>query len=380
MSLRTRSVSTRSTSMMASSSSPRSRRSAASSGSCSSAQASRCSRISAAGSWATKSAEMSSSLGMSTRGPDAPNSSRRSGSAAASSKGRSARRELARPAQVVPHRADRVALGHPEVDRCLGVLPLGQLATALALALHQRGDVGVADRLEAEGGEQLQVQRHRRDPLVAAQHEGHPHEVVVDGVGEVVGRQREGLGRALQQHDVVAVVVGLDAAPDGVVEGHPARFVRGAEADRERQAGVERRRDPLGRRIAPDGPLAPVAEVDLGGLLALGDVGQLLLGREVGVGAAGLEQGPHVAAVDLGPLGLAVRAPRRVGRLGGLDAEVAERPGEVLVGARRRRGPGRCPRSARSSCRRCARPAPWPPSPCTRRRCGGSRWGSVRSG
>ena len=45
------------------------------------------------------------------------------------------------------------------------------------------------DSLKAEGIEQLVVQGHRGYPLFRADHEIHPHEVIIDRVREVVGRQ-----------------------------------------------------------------------------------------------------------------------------------------------------------------------------------------------
>ena len=90
------------------------------------------------------------------------------------------------------------------------------LAPAAAFLLHQQGDVRVPDPREAERVEQLQVQWHRGDPLLAADDQGDPHQVVVDGVREVVGRQPRLGVAALQDHRVVAVVVESQLAADHV--------------------------------------------------------------------------------------------------------------------------------------------------------------------
>ena len=103
---------------------------------------------------------MSSSLTRSTSGPATPHSREpdRLGQ-------RLRERHLGEPAvgqaaQVVQDGVGRVALLDVEVDAGLGVLALGELALAARDLLHQRRDVRVGGRLEAERLEQLQVQRH----------------------------------------------------------------------------------------------------------------------------------------------------------------------------------------------------------------------------
>ena len=118
----------------------------------------------------------------------------------------------------------------------------------------------VLRRLEAEGAEELQVERQARQPLVAAHHMGRAHEMVVDGVGEVVGRDAVGL-----EQDVVDVIFrdgqrALDQV--GVLKLILDR-AGGAEAQHPGLALRQRGLDVLNGTVAPEGELAVVAEVDL---------------------------------------------------------------------------------------------------------------------
>ena len=186
----------------------------------------------------------------------------------------------------------------------------------------------------AERGEQLLVQRHRADPLLAADDEGDPHEVVVDGVREVVGGQPRALVGRLEDHRVVAVGLVRELAPDGVGEADArARGgqVGGAEAHDVGITGRELGRDVLRCGVAPDRPRAVVAGGELGRLLAGGDVGELLLRREAGVGLPGAQELAHVGEVDLLARRLVVGpvVPEPVGFVGG-QVEVGEGARELL--------------------------------------------------
>ena len=188
--------------------------------------------------------------------------------------------------------------------------------------------------LEAEGVEQLEVERDRGDPLLAAQDQGDPHQVVVDRVREVVGRQPEFGVAALQDHRVVPVVVHGQLAADRVGEADPGSTdPRRAEPDHVRVAGGQ----PLGHLllggVAPDGPLAVVAGQGTRRPLLSGDLLEFLLGREARVGQAPAEQVTDVGQVDLRPRGLGVR-PVAAGLvvLVRRDGEVRERLRELLGG------------------------------------------------
>ena len=104
--------------------------------------------------------------------------------------------------QVLEDRLFRVALFHIVADRRLRVLPLGKLALVAVIEFHDGGDVRVLRSTEPAVLEQLQVDRHGGDPLIAADHVGRAHEVVVHTVGEVVGRDAVGLQKD-DVHDVL---------------------------------------------------------------------------------------------------------------------------------------------------------------------------------
>ena len=190
----------------------------------------------------------------------------------------------------------------------------------------------VPDSGEAEGVEQLQVQGHRGDPLLAADDQGDPHQVLVDGVREVVGRQPRFGVAALQDHRVVAVVVQGQLAADHVGEAHPRPGdARGTEPDHVGIPGGQPLGDLLFGGVAPDGPLAVVAGQGACRPLPGGDLLQVLLGREARVRLALAEQLADVGQVGVGPPGLGVR-PVVAGLvvLVGADGEVRERLGELL--------------------------------------------------
>ena len=165
--------------------------------------------------------------------------------------------------------------------------------------------------LEAERLEELQVQRHGRDPLLAADDEVDPHQVVVDGVREVVGRQaRAGVGR-LQDDHVVAVRLVLQLGRGWRRRSSCAPPAAGREPGSGRRTGVPSSSSASTCRSAASRQSAQPAVVagrDLGGLLPRGDVGELLLRREVDVRLALAQQLPRVGEVDLLALRLAVRA------------------------------------------------------------------------
>jgi hypothetical protein len=66
--------------------------------------------------------------------------------------------------------------------------------------------MGVGRVFPAEGGVKVDVQGRAADPLVGAQDVADLHEVVVDDIGQVIGRQAVGL----QQDGVGDLAVGHD--------------------------------------------------------------------------------------------------------------------------------------------------------------------------
>ena len=85
--------------------------------------------------------------------------------------------------------------------------------------------------MNPERVEQLQVQGHRGEPLVAADHGRDPHQVIIDGVREVVGRQPGRPITGLEDDRVVAVALDLTLAADRVDEPGRLGSVRGPEPD-----------------------------------------------------------------------------------------------------------------------------------------------------
>ncbi len=190
----------------------------------------------------------------------------------------------------------------------------------------------VPDAREAERVEQLQVQRHRGDPLLAADDQRDPHQVLIDGVREMVSRQpRFGIA-ALQDHRVVAVVVEGQLAADRVGETHPRPgHARRTEPDHVGIPGGQPLGDLLFGGIAPDGPRAVVPGQGACRPLPGGDLLQLLLGREARVRPTLAEQLADVGQVGIGAPGLRIRpvVPGLI-VLVGADGEVGERLGELL--------------------------------------------------
>ena len=219
--------------------------------------------------------------------------------ASASGSGISASLPVGQAAQVVLHRLGRVALLDVEADAGFRVPALGQLAAAAAVLLHQRGDVRVADPGEAERVEQLEVQRHRGDPLLAPDDQADPHQVVVDRVREMVRRQAQRLVAALQDDGVVAVVVGGDLAADRVGVGDPGRGCPASGTGPRTGHRPRAVRDLLRGGVPPDRPRPVVAGQRAGRPLPGADVLQLGLGREAQVRLALAEQFAHVGQVDL---------------------------------------------------------------------------------
>ena len=143
-------------------------------------------------------------------------------------------------AQVDAHGFGRHALAHVEIDAGLGIAAFGQLALARAIELHQRGDVREIGGREAERGKELMVQRERWHPLLAAGHQRHAHQMVVDDMREMIGRQAGVVGAALEDHRIVAVVELFDGAANAIRVRDATRLAIGrAVAHDEGRAGAQ---------------------------------------------------------------------------------------------------------------------------------------------
>ena len=209
--------------------------------------------------------------------------------------------------QVLEHRRNRIALLGVESQRQLGVLALGQLALAAGFRvdLHELRGVRVLRRLPAHRAEQLKVYRQGREPFLAADNDGRAHQVVIDYVREVVGRDTV----RLQDNNVLIVLGDFHLALyEVLVANLMLDAALGTEADDIRRALGKLRLDVLHRAVAPDGVLAVVAEVLLVFLLLLVCGGELFLGAEAGVRHAALNEALDEGLVDLGTLALAVGA------------------------------------------------------------------------
>ena len=167
---------------------------------------------------------------------------------------------------------------------------LGHFVLAVA---HDGGAVDVGRDLPAERLVEQVVLRRGGKVLAAADHMGDAHEMIVDDVGEVVGRQAV----ALQKHLIVKrLVLHRDVAEDGVVEGGGA-LLGDALADDVGLAGGDAGLCFLKRQVAA----GIVRAVELAGIL-----GALRLFAEAVIGAAALDEQLGVFAVGVAALGLDV--------------------------------------------------------------------------
>ena len=206
-------------------------------------------------------------------------------------------------------------------------------------------------KLPTEGLVEPDVFGQRRDPLLGADDVGDPHQVVVDHVGEVVGRVAVGL----EQHLVVDLGVGdRDVAPQEVV-GHGVAVFRHGEPD---HMGLSRFAAPRRLRRVDRPAETVVAELALGGALFGAQGVEPLAGAETRVGGAGGHQLFHVLAVDLGPSRSAGRA--RADRRRRAPRPTRARASAGLRGSSPRSrwccARGRCPRSAARMNRRSGAP------------------------
>jgi hypothetical protein len=239
---------------------------------------------------------------------------------------------LAVAAERPAHRAEEVEqrLGQDAdvavvVDRhrLLALADLGLVLVGVAQERH----VMEPRRLPAERPVQQDVLLGRRDPLLGADHVADLHQVIVDHVGEVVGRQAVGL----EQHLVVDL--------GGVARDVAAQLV--AERDRAGHRDLEPDDVGLAGRGAPGAlgrvevaAVAVVAQRALLGLLLDPDLGEPVLGAEAAIGLAALDQDARVRAIDLAALALAIRGerPAYIGTFIPRQADPVKRVEDQLLG------------------------------------------------
>ena len=162
---------------------------------------------------------------------------------------------------------------------------------------HHRGAVHIGGHLPAEGVIQQVILRGGGQILAAPDHMGDAHQVVVDDVGEVIGRQTV----PLHQHLVVqGAVFHGDVAENGIMEGGDALRRDALTDDIGLACGYTALRLLQGQVAA--GVRRPVK---LAGILL-----RLRLFTEAVIRAALFHQQPGILSVGIPPLGLDIRGHR----------------------------------------------------------------------
>ena len=174
--------------------------------------------------------------------------------------------------------------------------------------------MNILGQLESQGLEQLNVEGQGGQPLIAPDHMGGAHQVVIHGMGKMIGGDAVGF-----QKNVVNVVFG-----DGQLSLHQVIELKlvfnaagGAEPEHPGVSGVQLSLDVLQGAIPPDGVLAVIAGVFLVGLLGFPHGGQFLFRTEAGICLALRNQLLGVDMVDVCPLTLAVRTVNAIVALHG---------------------------------------------------------------
>ena len=180
--------------------------------------------------------------------------------------------------------------------------------------------MNILGQLESQGLEQLNVEGQGGQPLIAPDHMSGAHQVVIHGMGKMIGGDAVGF-----QKNVVNVVFG-----DGQLSLHQVielelvfNAAGGAETEHPGVSGVQLGLNVLQGAVPPDGVLAIIAGVFLVGFLGFPHGGQLFFGAEAGVCLALRNQLLGVDMVDVRPLTLAV---------GAVDALIALHGGAFVKG------------------------------------------------
>ena len=216
----------------------------------------------------------------------------------------------------------------------LGVLALGQFAAVAVLELHDRGNMGVFGGFPAQGAEHVEVDRRGGDPFLAAGDHRRAHEMVVDDVGEMVGRQAVGL----EDDDVGVVVLQFDLAADDVDELDLLLVVAiGTEADDPGGAGFDAGDAFLVAQVAVAGIDAVITGEFLSLLLHLADGVEVLRRAEIGIGASELDEFLDDGLVDIGAHRLLIGTVGTLVAVGeitlvGNDAEMGKLVDEIAFG------------------------------------------------
>ena len=160
-------------------------------------------------------------------------------------------------------------------------------------------------QFEAQGLEQLNVEGESRQPLVAPNHVGGAHQVVIHRVCKVVGGNAVGF-----QKNVVNVVFGNGQLALHQIVKFELVFdgAGGAEPQHPGISGVQLGLNIFQGAVTPEGVFAVIAGGLLVSLLLLPHGGQLLLRAEAGIGHSLGNQLFGVYMVDLRTLTLTVGA------------------------------------------------------------------------
>ena len=139
----------------------------------------------------------------------------------------------------------------------------------------------VLGQLEAQRLEQLNVEGQAGQPFVAPDDMGGAHEVVIHGVGKVIGGNAVGF----EKHVIDVVLRNGQLALYQVVKFElPVNAALGTEPENPGISGSQLRLNVLHGTVAPDGVFSVVAGGLLVRLLLFPKGGQLVLRAEAGVG------------------------------------------------------------------------------------------------
>src|SRR5688500_9126072 len=99
------------------------------------------------------------------------------------------------------------------------------------------------------------MHRHRRDPLFTSKHQRNSHQRVVNRMSKVVSRKSRRLIAALQQHDIVYVVLMFDSTTNQINELDKLGWIVGrTKPNRIRLLGLETAHDFSLRKISATRP------------------------------------------------------------------------------------------------------------------------------
>src|SRR5678816_3444941 len=99
------------------------------------------------------------------------------------------------------------------------------------------------------------MHRHRRDPLFTSKYHVDSHQRVVNHVSEMIGGQSRSLIAALQQHNVVHIVLMLDSPANQINKLDATRWTIGrTKPNRIRFSGLEPTQDFSLRKFATTRP------------------------------------------------------------------------------------------------------------------------------